>query len=120
MKKILVVDDEEYIQELVRINLEKSGYEVSVAYNGLEALEQLKKNNFDLMLLDLMMPEMDGFTLLQKIKEDENFKKIPVIILSAKSEEDDLMKGYDLGAESYLIKPFDPDTLMAMVTDLLK
>lgn len=101
--KILIAEDEEDIRELLSIHLEREGYEVFQAANGLEAIEFFYKEDIDLMLLDVMMPEMDGFKVLTKIRETSD---IPVIFLTARSEEEDKILGLGLGADDYVVKPF--------------
>lgn len=118
-KRILAVDDDVDICELVKVNLEKEGYEVEAANSGGEALEKLKASFFDLLILDLGMPAVDGWEVLKKVKADEKTKSMPVIILTGKTEEKDMLKGYEHGAETYLVKPFDPKTLTVMVKDLI-
>ena len=114
--KILVVDDEEGIRSIIREYCENSNYEVEEAENGLEALEKLKTKKFDLMVLDIMMPKMDGFTML---KECPKNKRIPTIVLSARTEEYDKLTGFELGIDDYLNKPFSPKELMARIKAIL-
>lgn len=119
-KKILIVDDEEYIVELLRINLKKQGYEPICAYSGVEALEQAQKMRPDLILLDIMMPDMDGLETCRKLREDRTMKKVPIIILSAKSEETDKVIGLGVGADDYMTKPFGIRELMARINAALR
>lgn len=119
-KKILIVDDEEYIVELLRINLKKQGYEPICAYSGTEALEQAQKMRPDLILLDIMMPDMDGLETCRKLREDRTMKKVPIIILSAKSEETDKVIGLGVGADDYMTKPFGIRELMARINAALR
>lgn len=114
-KKILVVDDEKHIVRLVQINLQKAGYEVTTAGNGREALESVDKEQPDLIVMDVMMPEMDGFAALQKLKEDPKTAEIPVIMLTAKAQDEDVFKGWKSGADLYLTKPFNPAELLTFV-----
>lgn len=114
-KKILAVDDEKHIVRLVQINLEKAGYEVVTAANGREALEAVAAGKPDLIVMDVMMPEMDGFAALQKLKEDDASKDIPVIMLTAKAQDADVFKGWQSGADLYLTKPFNPSELLTFV-----
>lgn len=116
-KSILIVEDEIRIRFLIRDYLLKEDYKVFEAENGLEALEIFKTEKFDLIVLDVMMPEMDGFTFLNKIRE---FSTIPVIMLTAKSQEEDKLQGYDYGADDYMTKPFSPKVLVAKIKVLLK
>ncbi len=110
--RILVVDDEERVLSFLRSKLKASGYEVLTASNGLEALEQAQAQEPDLIVLDLLMPKMDGF---ETLKELRSFSAVPVIILSAKGADTDKIKGLSLGADDYLPKPFNPDELVARV-----
>ena len=115
--KILIVDDEKNIREVIREYVTLEGYEVMEADSGVKALELLNNNKFDLMILDIMMPIMDGFTLLNSIPKE---KKIPTIILSARDDEVDKLEGFDRGIDDYLCKPFSPRELMARVKAILK
>ena len=110
--RILLVDDEERILNFLRSKLRASGYEVLTASSGLEALEQAQAQEPDLIVLDLIMPQMDGF---ETLKELRSFSPVPVIILSAKGADVDKIKGLDLGADDYLPKPFNPDELVARI-----
>jgi len=116
-KTILVVDDEPRIIEAVTMNLELEGYNVSGARNGYEALQKLTKDLPDLIILDVMMPEMDGFETLRKIRE---VSTVPVVMLTVKGEEIDKVKGLDLGADDYVTKPFSPKELVSRVKAALR
>jgi two-component system, OmpR family, KDP operon response regulator KdpE len=109
---ILLVDDEERIVNFLRAKLKISGYDVLVATNGFEALEQFRTHEPDLVVLDLVMPKMDGFDVLKELR---SFSSVPVIILSAKRADVDKIKGLHLGADDYLPKPFNPDELLARI-----
>lgn len=109
---ILVVDDDERILNFLRSKLNASGYKVLTATNGIEALEQVQAQEPDLIVLDLMMPKMDGFEMLKELR---SFSTIPVIILTAKGADADRIKGFKLGADDYLPKPFNPDELVARI-----
>lgn len=115
--KILIVDDEKNIREVIKEYSTLEGYEVMEADSGSKALELLNTNKFDLMILDIMMPIMDGFTLLNSIPKE---KRIPTIILSARDDEIDKLEGFDRGIDDYLCKPFSPRELMARVKAVLK
>ncbi len=119
-KKILVVDDEENIVELVKFNLEQEGYQVTSAYTGKKALDLIKEDRFDLVILDLMLPEMDGFDICRKIRNKTGINRLPVIMLSAKSEEVDKVLGLEIGADDYITKPFSPRELLARVKAVLR
>lgn len=110
--KILIVDDEVMIREVIKEYLNNEGFDYEEAENGFQALEMLNNNTYDLMVLDIMMPEMDGFSLLNKVPKD---KLIPTIILSARDQEFDKLQGFDLGIDDYLTKPFSPKELIARI-----
>ena len=114
-KTILVVDDERHIVRLVQVNLERAGYEVTTAYDGVEALEAVQSELPDMIILDVMMPRMDGFETLKKLRADDKSKEIPVIMLTAKAQDADIFKGWSSGVDSYLTKPFNPRELLAFV-----
>lgn len=113
MKKILVVDDERAIRLLLKVNLEKEGYTVKEASNGVEALKCLEQTPFDLMVLDVMMPELDGIDVCRRVKV--LYPNMPIIMLSAKSEEIDRILGLEMGADDYVAKPFSPRELLARI-----
>lgn len=119
-RRVLVVDDDVYQIKLLKYKLVKDDYVVDGAENGLEALELLQKNDYDIIVCDLMMPGMDGFTFLQKIKEDENLKNIPLIFLTAMHDEQNIVKGLKLGADDYLTKPFSPSELSMRLEKILR
>lgn len=114
---ILVADDEQEIRELLRLYLEKDGYQVREAADGREAVAVLEKEEIDMALLDIMMPELDGYRVLKKIREHSN---IPVMILSAKDQDADKILGLDLGADDYLAKPFNPMEAMARINSNIR
>ena len=118
-KKIVLAEDEPQIARLIEFKLEKEGYEVTWKENGEEALKAIKTDKPDLILLDVMMPVMDGYEVLRRLKEDENLKSIPVVMLTARAQERDVVKGIDLGAEDYITKPFHPAELLARVKRIL-
>ncbi len=105
-KKVLVVDDEQVIRKFLRIHLINWGYEVKEAVDGVEALEQLISEDFDFLLLDILMPKKDGWQVLEEMRSNPKTKNIPVIVLTAKDEDNDMFKGYTLGANYYMTKPF--------------
>ena len=106
MKKIFIIDDENYILELLKINLEMEGFQVVTSNTGKNVLNILDKEKPDLILLDLMLPETNGFDICKKIKSFEKYKNIGIIIISAKSEENDKIVGLEIGADNYITKPF--------------
>lgn len=114
---ILVVDDEARIRDVVRMNLELEHYRVIEAENGVEALEQLREHLPDLVVLDIMMPEMDGFEALREIRE---VSTVPVIMLTVRQNEQDKIRGLDLGADDYIAKPFSPRELLSRIRALLR
>lgn len=116
MIRILIVEDEKPISDLIKMNLADEGYECTCAYDGREAADIIENTTFDLILLDLMLPEIDGFELLDYI----NYYKIPVIILTAKSDVKDKVKGLKAGAEDYITKPFEIIELLARVENVLR
>lgn len=118
--KILAVDDEEHILELIEYNLIKSGFSVMMAGSGEEALEILKKSQIDLVLLDIMMEGMDGLEVLKQIRNQESTKDLPVILLTAKSEEIDKVLGLEIGADDYIAKPFGVHELAARIKAVLR
>jgi diguanylate cyclase (GGDEF)-like protein len=118
--RVLVVDDDPDIVQFVRMNLELEGYDVDTAANGLLALERIREHVPDLVLLDVMMPEMDGLTVLSKMRRSPGTASTPVIILTAKALADDRVRGLDLGADDYITKPFDLEELIARVRTVLR
>lgn len=119
MSKILLVDDEPDILEFLKYNLEQEDFEVLTSTNGKDALKKILLKP-DLIILDIMMPEMDGFELYQQIKSDKNFRYIPIIFLTAKSGETNEIKGLDLGASDYIQKPISPKKLIARIKSNLR
>lgn len=117
MAKILVVEDEKRMQGIIVEYMQKGGYTCITADDGVEALAVLKNNDIDLMILDIMMPYLDGFSVCRVSREMTN---IPIIILTAKGEEEDKLKGYEYGADDYITKPFSPKVLLAKVNALLR
>jgi len=120
MKSILIVDDEQHILELLKFNLRKEGYNTFEADSGVQALEILKNNKVDLVILDIMMSDKDGYEVLKEIRFNRDTKNLPVILLSAKSEEIDKILGLELGADDYITKPFSVKELVVRVKALLR
>jgi DNA-binding response OmpR family regulator len=114
---ILVVDDEQKMARFIRLNLEHDGFQVIEAYRGLEAMQSIRTSMPDLVLLDVMMPDLDGFEVLKMIRE---VSSVPVIMLTAKGEEDDRVRGLELGADDYVTKPFSPRELVSRVRAVLR
>lgn len=117
MKKLLVVDDEDKIREVIKEYAEFGGYEVTEAADGMSAIGLCKLNDYDLIIMDVMMPKLDGFSSVKEIKK---IKDIPVIMLSARGEEYDKLFGFELGIDDYVVKPFSPKELMARVNAVLQ
>ena len=118
--KILIIDDEIHIAELIRFNLETSGYEVDIAYDGLDGYLKIKENAPQLVLLDWMLPNISGIDMLKKIRNDKSLSDIPVIMLTAKNMESDKIEGLELGADDYITKPFSIKELLARVSSVLR
>jgi two-component system KDP operon response regulator KdpE len=116
-RRILVVDDEERMVRFIRLNLEHDGFQVSEAFNGKQAVQRLRDVTPDLILLDVMMPDLDGFEVLEMVREISN---VPVIMLTAKGEEDDRVRGLEKGADDYVTKPFSPRELVSRVRAVLR
>ena len=119
MKKILIVDDEPNIVMALEYTFKKNNFEVFIARDGLEALDILKATFPDVIILDVMMPMVDGYATLEHIKKDNNLKHTKVIFLSAKNKESDIQKGLDMGADAYLTKPFSVKKIVEQVAELL-
>jgi len=119
MAKILIVEDDPTTVQLIEFLLKKNNFEVLIAYNGEEALQIAKKEKLDLILMDVMMPKMDGIEAIEKLKKDENTRDIPIIILSALGQEMDVMRGLQAGASSYIVKPFSPQELLTEINTKL-
>lgn len=118
-KKILVVDDDPYILMSLEYLMKKNGFEVMVARNGTEALDIVEKQVPDIVLLDIMMPDVDGYAICKHIKSSKKLKEAKVVFMSAKSKETDIRKGYDLGASLYVTKPFSTRQLLKQVQELI-
>ncbi len=116
-KRILVVDDEPRMVRFIRLNLEHDGFQVSEAANGTQALERLRNDLPDLVLLDVMLPDMDGFEVLEMMRE---FSSVPVVMVTAKGEEDERVRGLELGADDYVTKPFSPRELVSRIRAVMR
>ena len=115
--KILIVDDEEMIRDVLREYVEFEGNEADEAADGMEAVKKCRENNYDMILMDVMMPKLDGFSAVKEIKKE---KDIPVIMLSARGEEYDKLFGFELGVDDYVTKPFSPKEVMARINAVTK
>ncbi|MEO0091198.1 MAG: response regulator [candidate division WOR-3 bacterium] len=119
MSKILVVEDDRNLSELIKMRLEENGFEVVTAYDGLEAISQVRKHKPDLIVLDLMLPRLDGYQVCTIIKNYETFSKIPIIILTARSSIEAKEIAFKTGADAFMVKPFDGQKLVATIKNLL-
>ncbi len=120
-KRVIVVDDDRVIQQLLEVNLSLEGYDVvATASDGKEALEKIAQLSPDIVILDIMMPRMDGLEVCRRLKADPKTEKIPIVLLSARAQDLDIREGLDIGANAYLTKPFDPVELLEVVGRLLK
>jgi DNA-binding response OmpR family regulator len=117
--RIIVVEDEAAISKLISYVLQNAGFMVEAYTDGGEALEAITKNPPNLILLDLMLPTMSGFEILTKLKQDENFKKIPVVVLTCRGQDEDKEKAFKLGVSEYMTKPFSPTGLVAILGDVM-
>jgi DNA-binding response OmpR family regulator len=119
-KKILVVDDEQDLVAIVKMRLEANNYEVLAAYDGQEGLDKARKENPDLIILDLMLPKMDGYKVCGLLKKDTRYSKVPIIMFTARAQESDKTLGGEVGADAYITKPFEPQVLLTKIKELLK
>ena len=118
--KILITDDEEPIRELIKYNVEKNGYETVCAENALQAVQLARSEKPSLLILDLMLPDMSGLDVCRILKGDESTRSIPIIMVTAKTEESDIVTGLELGADDYITKPFSPKVLLARILSVLR
>lgn len=118
-KRVLAVDDSKTISGMIQTILERVGYEVELAYDGIEALEKVKHNVPDLIILDINMPRLDGFRVCRLLKFDRNYRHIPIILLTARNEEENIKTGIKTGADLYLTKPIEPEQLIEAVHKFL-
>ena len=119
-EKILIVEDEEDILELIRYNLAKEGYQIEGVMSGEDALHKVKKETYDLIVLDLMLPGVDGLDVCKMLKQDQLTAPVPIIMLTARGEEADIIVGLELGADDYITKPFSPRILIARIKAVLR
>jgi len=119
-ERVLVVDDEEDILELVRFHLTREGYQLTLAATGEDALKKAKHETFDLIVLDLMLPGLDGLEVAKALKADARTKSVPIVMLTAKGEDADVVSGLEIGADDYITKPFSPRVLTARVKAVLR
>ena len=119
-KRILIVDDEGDLRNMLRFRLVAMNYEISEAVDGQEGLDKARSENPDLIILDLMLPKMDGYKVCRMLKFDEKYKHIPIIMFTARAQEKDKKIGKEMGAEAYITKPFEPEVLLSKIKELLK
>lgn len=119
-ERILVIEDDEDIQTLINHNLSREGFKVTISGNGVDGLNKVRQDSFDCVILDLMLPGMDGLEICRKIKRDPKTQHIPIIMVTAKGEESDIIVGLELGADDYVVKPFSPKVLVARVRSILR
>ena len=119
VKRILIVDDDEMVLIALNELLRPEGYEVHTFSSGTEALKKLDQNGYDLLMLDIIMPEMDGFELCKKIREKETYRETPIVFLTAKSQEEDKVQGIEAGANLFLSKPISPEKLLEIISDTI-
>jgi len=120
-KKVLIIEDDPFIADVYVLKLESEGYDVETAEDGIIGLEKLKKNKYDIILLDILMPNLDGFKVLERIKMNPEVSKIPVVILTNLSQKKDIQKGLDLGATDYIIKTkFTPTEVVKTINKVLE
>ena len=118
-KRILVVDDDELVLMAINELLKPEGYEVNPVSSGTEALEKLDQDGYDLLMLDIIMPEMDGFELCRQIREKEDYRETPIVFLTAKNREEDRVRGLEVGGNLFLSKPISPDKLLKIISDTI-
>ncbi len=119
-KRILVVDDERDLVEMLSVRLKANGYEVFVAQDGQEGLDQARSLKPDLIILDLMLPKLDGYKICRMLKFDEEYKQIPIILFTARAQKVDAILGKEVGADAYITKPFEAEILLSKIVELLK
>jgi adenylate cyclase len=119
-KRVLVVDDEPDLVAIVKMRLEANNYEVITACDGQEGLDKARADKPDLMILDLMLPKMDGYKVCGLLKADTRYSKIPIIMFTARAQEADMEMGKEVGANAYITKPFEPQVLLGKIKELLK
>jgi two-component system alkaline phosphatase synthesis response regulator PhoP len=119
-KRILITEDSSTILAITKDALESAGYSVICAVDGQEALDKARKEQPDLIILDLMLPKIDGYKVCRMLKFDEKYKQIPIILFTARAQEADVKLGKEVGADAYLIKPFEPATLLGKIKELIK
>ena len=119
-RRLLIVDDEPDLADMIKFRLESNGYEILLAHDGQQALEVARKERPDLIILDLMLPKMDGYKVCGLLKKDARYANIPIIIFTAKAQEEDKKLSQEVGANAYLSKPFEPKILLEKIRELTK
>ena len=119
-KKILIIDDEPQLVDMLKIRLESNNFGVIAAYDGQEGLEKARKEKPDLIILDLMLPKIDGYKVCRMLKFDNEYKNIPIILVTSRSQESDKKMGEEVGADAYITKPFEPQVLLKSIKKLLE
>ncbi len=119
-ERILVIEDDEDIQTLINHNLSRDGFKVTVSGNGVDGLNKIRQESFDCVILDLMLPGIDGLEICRRMKRDPKTQHVPIIMVTAKGEESDIIVGLELGADDYVVKPFSPRVLVARVRTILR
>jgi len=119
MTTVLIVDDDPDVRKLVELKLQTSGYETRIAGNGVEGLDALEAHDIDIVVLDLMMPVMDGLEMCSRMRMDDRFRDIPVVMLTARAQPADIERGFELGATDYVVKPFSPRELVSRIRSLV-
>ena len=119
MARILIVDDEAELLDMLKIRLEASGYDIITAKDGQEGLDKAKEEKPDLMILDLMLPKMDGYKVCGLLKNDTRYSKMPIIIFTARAQDSDVKMGEEVRADAYITKPFEPNVLLGKIKELL-
>lgn len=119
-KKILIIEDEPYIAKLIKINLELDGYETRIAENGKQGLELVEEEKPDLIVLDIMLPFIDGWEIARRLRSSSKYKDLPILALTAKAQDLDINRGYSLGIDAYVTKPFEPRHFLDLVKKFLQ
>ncbi len=119
-KRILIVEDEAQLVNLLKMRLEANDYEVITAYDGQEGLDKARKEKLDLIILDLMLPRMDGYKVCGLLKRDTRYAGVPIIMFTARAQEEDIKLGKEVGADAYITKPFEPQVLLEKIKELLQ
>jgi DNA-binding response OmpR family regulator len=119
-KHVLLVDDEVQLAEIIQMRLEVQGFKVTTVHDGHSALEATRNDRPDIIILDVMLPKLDGYKVCKMLKFDENYKDIPIIMFTALAQDEDLKMGYEIGADAYITKPFEAEVLIDKIQELLK